>query len=1395
MDGNSERIIFDSGASFSVVGNRDLLTDFHEDSHMEFCLANNHTIVSQGVGVFSFRVNNKLLLNIRNVYFLPDIAMNLISLADIASKDVTATFSEENLIVNKDNREYVIATRDPVTRLYIGYSNGDNVKPTKDKIIDCDEDQVKQTNNGIYAVRQLVDLDFPQYIAKSTDKKDLFYYHLRTNHMSIRALDHLIDQGKISANKRDKEARDKVLACPHCKAVNSKKISHNRSTQRSAERRLQRLHLDTLGPIRVDGIKYYITTLIDEFSGFMICVILDTRSVQLSLLREIKVMNNLFPGESVANFRSDNARELPDAELLRDLGVRKEEIPAYTPAMNGRAELYNKFILKQLKLLVLNFPNRQFHLLALFTELVSYCVYTINHTPTNRVPGHLGESPYEIFYGCKYSPQFQQFGIDVLVHINNPIEASSLGVQTSKAITSVVKGFLVGYGQDSNTYWIKVMHGNNPVRLFANVTFLNTMNCIEKYFDLLDEKQREETRGIADTLTRLDEPVNRNDNPENSMEGSSSNAFSHPYPEDIPSFKDIFEGNWGVTTIDDLFDMQSNSVLGVHETDSLLLSFNNSNGVTNCYTMLVKVPSCFTEPDSGQRWSHKLQEGSSGLEPRLAPALGLSESTSKDKIPTPNGGELEKRLKQFPNHSSTLKFNLSEDIDTKKLELGHGGHVLVPESSHPYKVDIGQFGLPVRKKLEPIHGKELNRELVKVPRVIEKLEKLDDSYNPNGKEHLTCLESYICQIGKYNINNSNYNSHIPKQGRISDTPLKFQNPSARELVLSKRKVLDNNTVNKSEDQHHAIYNVERHVDMKDPNWIKAMDDEMKKFHEMKVFEIVDIPRGEKIIPARWVHTYKVDDQKGDNYKLRCVVQGFRQLAGVNFDPSRVSSPVTDLMSIRILTVIAVECNLEIHHVDIKSAYLNSTLPAETAIYVKPPKGVQIEQGKCWRLRKAVYGLKQAGFEWYIHLTDKLKEMGIQSCENSEGLFIKKDGKEVIYIAVYVDDLFIVSSSNEVFNNFLRTLEQKFRLNYLGPVQEYLGVEFIKTPKGYNLSQRKFTKSILDAFELQDCTAKSLPRPPMDSTRFQAKAGTVKDHLQMKTKEVILSGKDLKVYQRGVGMLQWLCMNTRPDIAFATNALGIKASAPTKEDYKMLIHCMKYLKGTIDYGLEYICGNTKLYGNAFILHGFADASFAPPGDRKSISGYAIYLNGNIISWGTKKQRCVTESSMSSEIRALGETTHRILAVTRILDSLELEYRKPILLEDNEPTLKLAYNEQISYSRRLVDITMSYIRDIVLTQRMLGVSYIHTSKNIADVMTKATGIDTFKRLRQALMSNGYLTELNEVLMSHYIGGNEPQKAFILFCAIIDQGLQSCNEDEPSIPQDEILLMTKKSHGNDH
>ncbi|KAI5962456.1 uncharacterized protein KGF55_003532 [Candida pseudojiufengensis] len=178
------------------------------------------------------------------------------------------------------------------------------------------------------------------------------------------------------------------------------------------------------------------------------------------------------------------------------------------------------------------------------------------------------------------------------------------------------------------------------------------------------------------------------------------------------------------------------------------------------------------------------------------------------------------------------------------------------------------------------------------------------------------------------------------------------------------------------------------------------------------------------------------------------------------------------------------------------------------------------------------------------------------------------------------------------------------------------------------------------------------------------------------------------------------MNTRPDISFTVNALGVKSSNPTFkssnptfEDYDMMIYCILYLKKNRDICIKYESNTLPRMREKFIVYGMSDASFGPPGDRKSITGYSIYVNGNLCSWGTKKQRYLTNSSMIAEIVALGETTNRAMKLRDTILALDFTSTKvTIFEEDNELVIKYTYNHKISSSRRSIDICMKIIRDI-------------------------------------------------------------------------------------------------------
>lgn len=218
-------IIFDSGASVSVVGHNNLLDDMVVDESMSFVTAGGKVLKSSAKGKLDLYIGHNYILTIENVYYIDDLTTNLISLSDITKFGHRAIFEGVSLSLEKDNSKHlIVAEFDPETRLYIGISGiVPSLVETKERN-KCVKNKTRTNLEcDILAVKQLVDLKFPQYIANSNDKKDLFYYHLQTNHMSLRALDQLIDQGKISAKRNGPEARNKVLNCIHCKAVNSKK--------------------------------------------------------------------------------------------------------------------------------------------------------------------------------------------------------------------------------------------------------------------------------------------------------------------------------------------------------------------------------------------------------------------------------------------------------------------------------------------------------------------------------------------------------------------------------------------------------------------------------------------------------------------------------------------------------------------------------------------------------------------------------------------------------------------------------------------------------------------------------------------------------------------------------------------------------------------------------------------------------------------------------------------------------------------------------------------------------------------------------------------------------------------------------------------------------------------
>lgn len=550
--------------------------------------------------------------------------------------------------------------------------------------------------------------------------------------------------------------------------------------------------------------------------------------------------------------------------------------------------------------------------------------------------------------------------------------------------------------------------------------------------------------------------------------------------------------------------------------------------------------------------------------------------------------------------------------------------------------------------------------------------------------------------------------------------------------------------------------VVRSINFHDPNWHDARMREYHKFVTNEVFEVVPLPENVRLLPTKWVYTHKTTELKENAFKARCVVMGNRQIENLHYDPYRISLTVIDMATIRLLTAIAVEWAYNMHHIDIAGAYLNASLEStDGAVYLRPPRGFDDDPTTCWKARRAIYGLRQSGFLWNIHLQKLLQEMGLKQTQSNPNLFFSNNNGDHLFVGVYVDDLFVVAKDQKIFDEFFEVLGTYLQLNYSGHVKNYLGIDFIPIEGGIRLSQESYINDLLQSFDLETIINKQIPRPVNYKQRFynevtrkslnhdlkvQYKDEVIDDNMIKEhgdpEKDQPLDDKSKQVYQSTVGKLAWIAMNSQPAISYAVNALGAKNHCPTIRDYEFMIFCVSYLRKHKTDGID-ITRNKTSFTEKFTIYGYSDASFAADSDRMSTTGYCIFVNGNLIAWKTKKQKNVTKSSQASELVALGTTVDITEHIQSTLKDLETSTTKLTIFEDNKAVISAVKNRAKSSLSRHVDIILKSTRQKVLDQNLLDLYYIQTDKNIADMFTKELNKISFTRLKQALLDTGGLT----------------------------------------------------------
>jgi Reverse transcriptase (RNA-dependent DNA polymerase) len=193
---------------------------------------------------------------------------------------------------------------------------------------------------------------------------------------------------------------------------------------------------------------------------------------------------------------------------------------------------------------------------------------------------------------------------------------------------------------------------------------------------------------------------------------------------------------------------------------------------------------------------------------------------------------------------------------------------------------------------------------------------------------------------------------------------------------------------------------------------------------------VNKPKDKKVIGVKWIYKTKVNaDGSIQKHKARLVVKGYNQKSGIDY--FETYAPVARLETIRTIIAVTAQNRWPIFQLDVKSAFLNGELKED--IFVEQPEGFYVagEEHKVYKLKKALYGLKQSPRTWYSEIDNYFREKGFERSKCEPTLYVKKEGNQILIVALYVDDLIYTGNNKELMQMFKKDVMNTYEMSDLG----------------------------------------------------------------------------------------------------------------------------------------------------------------------------------------------------------------------------------------------------------------------------------------------------------------------------------------------------------------------------
>ncbi|GJX16739.1 retrovirus-related pol polyprotein from transposon TNT 1-94 [Tanacetum coccineum] len=466
--------------------------------------------------------------------------------------------------------------------------------------------------------------------------------------------------------------------------------------------------------------------------------------------------------------------------------------------------------------------------------------------------------------------------------------------------------------------------------------------------------------------------------------------------------------------------------------------------------------------------------------------------------------------------------------------------------------------------------------------------------------------------------------------------------------------------------------------LKDADWVSAMQDELDQFARLKVWRLVPRPEGKTIIKTKWIFKNKKDESSlVIRNKARLVAVGYCQQEGIDYDET--FAPVARIEAIRLFLAYAAHKDFTVFQMDVKTAFLNGILKEE--VYVGQPPGFVSKQypDHVYALDKALYGLKQAPRAWYDVLSKFLVDSGFQKGSIDTTLFIKKKGKHIMLIQIYVDDIIFGSTNPKYCTKFLELMVKRFEMSMMGEMKFFLGLQVNQFSNGIFINQSKYILDILKRFGMENCD--TVPTPMVEQAKLKLDlVGKPVDHTDYRSKP--------------------------------------------NEHHVSRQRIFRYLKGTINLGLWY------LKDSGFDLIAYSDADHAGCHlDRKSTSGSVQFLGDKLVCWSSKKQNCVSISTAESEYVAVSGCCAQVLWMRTQLTDYGFFFDKVPIYCDSKSAIAISCNPVQHTRTKHIDVRYHFINDHV-EKGTIELYFVGTEFQLADLFTKSLPEARFKFLVEKL-----------------------------------------------------------------